>query len=98
VPSFLATSLSTAVELLEYHVDAAAANEVCWGTQSSLVATLSHFSELGAELGLLGSRNNMDLPEDQVDTRWIQVRPTSDLLVSYVLPSIALDSSNGTGE
>jgi hypothetical protein len=98
VPSSLATSLSTAVELLEYHVDAAAANEVCWGTQSSLVATLSHFSELGAELGLLGSRNNMDLPEDQVDTRWIQVRPTSDLLVSYVLPSIALDSSNGTGE
>jgi hypothetical protein len=63
-----------------------------------LVATLSHFSELGAELELLGSRNNMDLPEDQVDTRWIQVRPTSDLLVSYVLPSIALDSSNGTGE
>jgi hypothetical protein len=40
--SSLATSLSTAVELLEGRIDAAEANEVCWGTRSVLVATLSH--------------------------------------------------------
>jgi hypothetical protein len=32
-----------------------------------LVATLTHFPELGAELKLLGSGHSADLTEDQVD-------------------------------
>jgi hypothetical protein len=52
--SFLVASLSTAVELLEGHINAVAANRVCWGTRSALVAALSHLLELEAELEVLG--------------------------------------------
>jgi hypothetical protein len=65
--SSLAASLSMAVELLEDWVDAMATNGVRWGTQSALVAALSHFPELDTELELLGSRRNGDLTKDQVD-------------------------------
>jgi hypothetical protein len=66
-PSSLAAPLSSIVELFESRIDAAAGNGGCWGTQSALAATLSHFLELGAELELLGSRCNADLTEDQTN-------------------------------
>jgi hypothetical protein len=55
------------VKLLEGRIDATVANGVHWGTQSALVAALSHFPELGPELELLGSGCNAGLTEDQVD-------------------------------
>jgi hypothetical protein len=36
--------------------------------------------------------------EDQVDALWILVRPTSDLLLLHVIPSVAHDLTNGTRE
>jgi hypothetical protein len=72
-PSTLAASLSILVELLEGQIETATAtatataNGVCWGTQSALVATLSHFPELKTELELLWSKRNADLIEDQAD-------------------------------
>jgi hypothetical protein len=65
--SSLAVSLSLAAELLEGHIDATAANGFCWGTRSVLAVTLSHFTELGVDLKLLGFRRSADLIEDQVD-------------------------------
>jgi hypothetical protein len=52
--SSLAVALSPVIEMLEGHIDAAATNGVCWGTQSALATALSHFPELGTELELLG--------------------------------------------
>jgi hypothetical protein len=63
-PSSLATSLSSVVELLGSHIDAAATHRVRRGTQSALVATLLNFSNLGTKQELLGSRRNMDLMDD----------------------------------
>jgi hypothetical protein len=96
--SSVAASLSIAAELLEGRVDIAAANGVCWGTQSVLVATLSHFLELEAELELLGSTRNANLMEDQLDKLLTQVRPAWDLLVSHVIPSINRSPPDGAGE
>jgi hypothetical protein len=42
-------------------LDATVANRVHWGTQSALVAALSHFPELETDLELLGSRCNTDM-------------------------------------
>jgi hypothetical protein len=97
-PSSLAVSLSIAAELLEGHVDAAAANGVRCGTQSALVATLLHFSELETELELLGSGRNAVLMEDQVDSLWIQACLASDLLALHVLPVVARNPLDGVGE
>jgi hypothetical protein len=68
--SSVAVALSLEAELLEGHIDAAATNGVRWGTQSMLAATLSHFSDLGTELKMHGSKHNIDLTEDQVDAHW----------------------------
>jgi hypothetical protein len=35
--------------------------------------------------------------EDQVDALWTQARLASDSLASYVLPSVACGSPDGTG-
>jgi hypothetical protein len=86
------------VELLEGQVDAAAANGIHWGTQSFLVAALSYFLELEAKLELLRSGRNAAQTEDQVDALWILARLTSDLLVSYMHPSVAHGPPDGTGE
>jgi hypothetical protein len=56
--------------VLKNRIDVTAANRVCWGTESALAAILLHIPELGTELGLLGSRRNADLMEDQVDAIW----------------------------
>jgi hypothetical protein len=55
-PSSLEASLSMPAELLEEWIDAMATKEVRWGTQSALVAALSHFQELKFELELHGFR------------------------------------------
>jgi hypothetical protein len=68
--SSLVASLSSMVEKIEDSMDTAAANGVCWGTRSMLVATLSHFPELGTEMELLRCRHNVDLMEDLVDALW----------------------------
>jgi hypothetical protein len=91
----LAMSLSLAAELLEGRIDATTVNGVRWGTQSSLATTLSHFPELGAKLGLLGSRYNAYLIEDQVDALWTQVCQASDLLASHVPPSVGRGPPDG---
>jgi hypothetical protein len=62
--TYLVASLSVVVELLEGRVDAAITNGVCWGIRSALVATLSYFPELDAELELVGSERNADLTAD----------------------------------
>jgi hypothetical protein len=66
-PSSLAASLSTAVELLEGWIEAAASNGVHWGARSALVVALSHFLELKSELELPRSEHNADITEDQAD-------------------------------
>jgi hypothetical protein len=57
-----------------------------------LVAALSHFPELEAELELLGSRHNMVLMDSQVDALYILVHLTSDLLrrMSFLQLPVAL--------
>jgi hypothetical protein len=52
-PSSLVASLSMAVELIEGQIDTVAANGMCWGTQSTLIAALLHFPELKSGLELL---------------------------------------------
>jgi hypothetical protein len=91
--SSLAVSLSMVVELLEARVDIAATNGVHWGTRSVVVAALSHF----LELEMLMSGRNAVLTEDQVDALWILARLASNLLASYVLPSVAHNPPGGAG-
>jgi hypothetical protein len=94
-PSSLSSSLSTAAELLEARIDAVDTNDIHWGTQSVLVATLSHLPEWGPELKLLRSGCNTILTEDQVDAFWTQARPASDSLASYVIPLVGHNSPDG---
>jgi hypothetical protein len=95
--SFLAMSLSTVAELVEGWVDAMAANRICWGTQSALVATLLHFSKLEAELELLGSGRNPVPMKEQVDALLTLACPASDMLASYVLASVSCSPPDGPG-
>jgi hypothetical protein len=62
--SSLVASLSTVAELLKGRVKATAANGLPWGTRSALIAALSHFPEMEAELEFLRSGRNMALMED----------------------------------
>jgi hypothetical protein len=86
--SSLAASLSVVVELLEGQINTTTATGVRWGTQTTLVAALSHFLELEAEVELLRSGCNVDLTDDQADVLWTWVHATSDSLVSYVPPLV----------
>jgi hypothetical protein len=72
--SSLSASLSMVAELLRGRVDVVVANRVRWGTQSTLIAALSHFPELEAKLELLGSRSNAVQMEVQVDALWTLAR------------------------
>jgi hypothetical protein len=67
-------------------------------TRSALVVILSHFPGLGIELELLGSGRIVDLMEDQVDALWTQTHQASDLLASFIPPSVARGSLDGTRE
>jgi hypothetical protein len=90
--------MSTVVELLEGRINTVAANGVCWGTRSMLVAALSHFPELNFELELLGSGRNADLIEDQADALWTQVRAALNSLASHVPSLVARNHPNDAGE
>jgi hypothetical protein len=59
--SSLVASLYKGAELLMGRADIMANNGVHWGTQSALVASLLHFSELETELELLGFGHNAGL-------------------------------------
>jgi hypothetical protein len=63
----LTASMSSAVELLKGRIKAAAANRVCRGSHSVLVAAVLHFPELKTELEVLGSQFSADLTEDEAD-------------------------------
>jgi hypothetical protein len=54
--------------MLEGRLDIMAANGVHWGTRSVLIAALSHFQLMEAELEMLGSDRHAALTEDQVDS------------------------------
>jgi hypothetical protein len=53
--SLLATSMSAVAERLEGQIDITAANGVHWGSYSALVAIVSHFLVLDANLEVLRS-------------------------------------------
>jgi hypothetical protein len=65
---------------------------LCW------LLIVSHFSELDADLEVLGSRHSTRLIEDEVDTLWSWVRAVADLLVSHVPSSIAHNTPDSAGE
>jgi hypothetical protein len=77
------------VELLEGWIDATAANGVCSGSFSVLVAAVSYFPKLKPKLELLGSGRNADLTEAEAHALWTWVRMTSDSLASYVPSSVS---------
>jgi hypothetical protein len=97
-PSSLAAPLSMAMKLLQGRIDTVAANGVCWGTRSALLAALSHFLELKSELELPGSGRNVDLIDDQVNAPWPLVSAASYSLASLVPSSIAHDPPDDVGE
>jgi hypothetical protein len=68
--SSLSMTVSSAMELIEGHIDIVADNGVWWQTRSTLATTLSHFLELQTELELPRSGHNVNLMERQVDALW----------------------------
>jgi hypothetical protein len=76
--SSLVASMFAATELLKGWIDTTAANSVCWGSHSALVAIVSHFLELKTELEVLGSGRSADLIKNETDALWIQVCVASD--------------------
>jgi hypothetical protein len=55
------------------------------------------FPKAKFELELLGSRRNVDLAEDQVDTLWTWVHAATDSLASHV-PPLVTRSPPGSAE
>jgi hypothetical protein len=90
-------SIFTGNIAVESRIDAATANGVRWGTQSTLVTILSHFPELKSELELLGARRNADMFDNQADALWPLVSVASDSLASLVPSSFACDPPDGVG-
>jgi hypothetical protein len=88
--SLLATFMSVIAERLEGQIDATTANGVCWGSRSTLVATVLHFPELDIDLEVLGSGSNVSLIEGEVDALWSWVRTATDSLASHVPSSLTL--------
>jgi hypothetical protein len=72
------------------------------GAHSMLVATVSHFQELEADLEVHGSGCSAGLTENEADALWSGVRMASDSLVAHVPSSmpitllIAWQSSGGS--
>jgi hypothetical protein len=92
--SSLAMSLVMVAEEVEKRVNVATTNGVWWGTQSTLVAALSHFPKLEPELELLGSEQDADLSDGQTDALWPLVSVASNSLASLVPSSLAHDPPN----
>jgi hypothetical protein len=69
-PLAVALSPSSSPELTESQVNATAINRVLWGARLALIATLSYFLELEAELDLLGSGYITKLTSDEMEALW----------------------------
>jgi hypothetical protein len=67
------------------------------GGRSVLVATVSHFWELDADLEVLGSRRSTGLMEDEADALWSRVCVSLDSLASHVPSSVAHNPPGSTG-
>jgi hypothetical protein len=96
--SSLATSMSVVVERLEGRIDTVAINRVRWGYRFALIAIVSHFSELDADLQVLGYGHSVGLTEDMVDVLWFYVRVAADSLASHVPPLVACNPPDSVGE
>jgi hypothetical protein len=81
-----------------YVHDCVATNGVCWGVRSTLVAAVSLFPKLDAELEVLWSGCSAGLMEDKVDALWTRVRTASDSLVLHIPSSVARNPHDGVGE
>jgi hypothetical protein len=90
--------MSAVVEHLKNRIDAVAANEVRWGSRSTLVTVVSHFPELDIDLEVLGSGCSAGLTEDEVDALWSWVHVAADSLALCVPSSVACNPPNGVGE
>jgi hypothetical protein len=95
--SSLVTSMPAVVERLEGQIDTVATNGVRWGSRFSLVAFVSQFSELDADLEVLGSRRNVGLTEGEVDALWSQVRAARDSLASHVHSLVSCNPPDKAG-
>jgi hypothetical protein len=78
--SLTVLSMAVVTEQLDDRIDAAAANRVCWGSHSTLVAAVLHFPDLGTDLEVLGTERNMGLKEDEVNALWSRVHAAADSL------------------
>jgi hypothetical protein len=96
--SSLLASMSVVALRLESLIDPTAANGVCWGSRSALVAIESHFSEVIADREVLGSGCNAGLTMDEVDALWYWVRMAMDSLASHIPSSVASNPPNSIGE
>jgi hypothetical protein len=64
--------MSTVMEQLEGRIDTTVDIGVHCGSRPMLVAAVSHFAKLDADLEVLGSGPNMRLTEDEVNALWSQ--------------------------
>jgi hypothetical protein len=94
----LAMSLSVVAEHFEGRIDATAANGVHWGSHSMLVAAMSHFPELDADLEVLESRRNGGLKGGMVDSLWSLVCMATDSLASHFPSLVARNLPDSVGE
>jgi hypothetical protein len=85
--SSLVASLAIVAEEVEKWVNTTVTNVVQWGTQSALVAALSHFPELEPELELLGPGQDANLSDSQANALWPLVSMASDSL-AFLIPSL----------
>jgi hypothetical protein len=90
--------MSAVAELLESWIDVVTANGVHWGYCSALVAVVSHFLELNADLEVIGSRCSAGLIEDEVDALWSWVHVASESLSLHVPSSVARNLPDSAGE
>lgn len=90
--SSLPAALESAMGVVEDRLDAAASSGVRWGTRSALVVALSHFPELEAELELLGSGRNAEVPDAELERLWGVTGPAADALAANVSGSTARSS------
>jgi hypothetical protein len=63
-----------------------------------MVAAVSHFPEVDADLEVLRSGRNAGLTEGEVDALWSRVHKTIDSLASHVPSSIARNPPDSEGE
>jgi hypothetical protein len=94
----LATSLSSAVDLIEGRIDAAITNGVHCGARFALTAALSHFAKLEPEVELLGSGYIADLMHGQMDAFCARTHRASETLSLRVPLLVTRSSLDGTGK